>query len=758
MRTALVSRACRRSFRSACARRRRQTTPIAVELLEERVLLSAVYRSIDGTGNNLQHSDWGSAGTQLLRNTTVAYGDGISSPAGADRPNPRLISNLVLSQTEDIFNDRHLTQFIFQWGQFLDHDMDLTEEAHPFEFINIPVPIGDPQLDPDNTGTQSIMLFRSRYDTATGTSTSNPRQQINQITSYLDGSNVYGSDAVRAAALRTFVGGKLKTSDGNLLPYNTSGQPNASPPPLDAADYFLAGDIRANEQPGLTSLHTLFMREHNRLAAEIAAKQFKGKNLANANIDESIYQQARRIVIAEIQSITYREFLPALLGQTALGSYAGYDPSVNPGIANVFSAALYRVGHTMLPLSLTMMNDDLSAMGPGQMGLGDAFFQPSIVETFGIDPFLMGLGASLAQEIDSHIVDGVRNLLFDPPAQSDLAAINIQRGRDHGLPGYNQTRRDFGLESYTSFSQITSDPNVAAALSQAYGGDIEKVDLWVGAISEDHMPGCSVGELIQAALVDQFRRLRDGDRFFYENQFSGAELAAIQNTTLADIIRCNTGLTHLQDNMFFDRSVLFYQAPAGTSGANLFLDANGNWLRLFDLDTGKLLVKRLIGETSQVILVGNDGSTDRFVIDVRGARGSLPGGVIVHGGDAGEDLLAIFGSPHDDVSELEDGSVQVGNVVFTSTGIERLFVLAGPGSGFVNRLHGKGSDHGRGPDGRQLPPGKPETLASTLPKKSAASASDVRENARSKTTPSIDLSFGGALERVFAGSLLDQLL
>lgn len=735
------------------SRRAVSQPPVPVEVLEERVLLAAEYRSIDGTGNNLLNPDWGAAFTQLLRNTTVSYGDGISTPGGADRPNPRLVSNLVLSQTEDIFNNRHLTQFLFQWGQFLDHDMDLTEEAHPIEFFNIPVPDGDPHLEVDE-----IMLLRSRFDPTTGTSTSNPRQQINQITSFIDGSNVYGSDAARAAALRTFVGGLLKTSDGGLLPYNTSGQPNAAPPDRGLAeDFFLAGDIRANEQPGLTALHTLFVREHNRIAAEIAATQFAGQDLADAAIDESIYQQARRIVIAEMQAITYNEFLPALLGMGSLGAYTGYNPNVNPSIANIFSAALYRVGHTMLPLSLTMMNDDLSPMGPGSMGLGDAFFKPSITETFGIEPFLMGLGASLAQEIDSHIVDGVRNLLFDPPAQFDLAAINMQRAREHGLPGYNQARRDFGLESYTSFSQISSDPAVAAALSLAYGGDIEKVDVWVGGICEDHVPGASVGELMFTVLRDQFTRLRDGDRFFYKNQFSGSELASIDNTTLADIIRRNTGLKNIQTNMFMDRSVFYYRVPSGTAG-NLFLDANGNWLRLFDLNTGELIAKRLISETSQIMLVGNDGTTDRFVIDLRGARGSIADGIVVHGGDAaGEDLLAIVSGPLDSVNEGDDGTVEIGGTTITYTGLEVTIFEAGPGTGFVNRLHGK--TQSELPDGRQAPQSKHQDSGSIAEKKEKGHASHRNEAAsttKGKSTPATLAE--GLLDKAFSGTLLDQLL
>src|SRR5205823_1787394 len=114
---------------------------------------------------------------------------------------------------------------------------------------------------------------------------------------------------------------------------------------------FLAGDVRANENSELTSLQTLFVREHNRLATQIAKQH-------PAWSDEQIYQQARRLVIGEIQNITYNEWLPALLGQNALPRYTGYNPGVNPGISNEFSTAAFRFGHSMLTDDVDFINND----------------------------------------------------------------------------------------------------------------------------------------------------------------------------------------------------------------------------------------------------------------------------------------------------------------------------------------------------------------------------------------------------------------
>jgi hypothetical protein len=478
-----------------------------------------------------------------LRKSAAAYTDGVSSPAGASRPSARAISNAIAASDSSIVNDRNLSAMVYAWGQFLDHDLDLTPSGTT-ESFDVQVPTGDPSFDPLSTGTQVIPLDRSIYDAATGTSSSNPRQQINTITAFIDGSVVYGSDAARAAALRTFSGGQLKTSAGDLLPYNTAGMSNANDAGIYPGDQlFLAGDVRANENIELTSLQTLFVREHNRLAASYAA--------ANPRLsDEQLYQKARQMVIAEIQSITYNEFLPALLGQNAISPYRGYNPNVNPGIANEFSTAAYRFGHSMLDNDVEFLDNNGNDVAD-DMPLAQAFFNPAPIEQNGIDPILKYLVSDRAQEIDTKVVDGVRNFLFGPPGSGglDLASLNIQRGRDNGLADYNTVRAAYGLPKVTSFAQITSDPALAASLQSLYGS-VDNIDLWVGGLAENHVAGSSMGATFQRILADQFQRIRDGDRFWYQREFSGRQLEEINNTTLADIIARNTITTNMQPNVF----------------------------------------------------------------------------------------------------------------------------------------------------------------------------------------------------------------
>lgn len=518
---------------------------LALDALEPRLLMAGDYRSIDGFGNNRLHPEWGSAGVQLLRTVPAEYADGVSAPSGVDRPSPREISNAVAAEIEETLNNRDLSDFIYVFGQFLDHDLDLTVNASVTESFNVPVPKGDEFFDPNETGAQVIRLNRSAFDPTTGTSADNPRQQVNELSSFLDGSVVYGSDAVRAMALRTQVGGKLKTSSGNLLPFNTDGLPNDNAThQFPNEELFLAGDVRANENIELSSMHTLFVREHNRLADQIARR--------NPNLgDEEIYQRARAIVGAELQVIAYREWLPALLGRDALPRYRGYNALVNPGIANEFSTALFRLGHSLLGNDVEFLDNNGEEIRD-ELELADAFFQPGVVVESGIEPILKYLATDNARELDNVIVDGVRNFLFGAPGAGgfDLASLNIQRGRDHGLADYNAVRAAYGRRAATSFADITSDVELQDKLRGLYG-NVDNIDLWVGALAEDHVPGASVGPTLYRVLVDQFTRLRDGDRFWYQRTFSGRQLADIERTTLADVIRRNTTIDNIQDNAFF---------------------------------------------------------------------------------------------------------------------------------------------------------------------------------------------------------------
>ena len=389
---------------------------------------------------------------------------------------------------------------------------------------------------------------RALFDPDTGLTSANPREQENEITSWIDGSMVYGSDDDRAEALRVGPNSPfLKTSEGNLLPFNEDSLTNANGFITDPTQLFLAGDIRANEQLALATMHTLFVREHNRLAAELEA------DFPDRTADE-IFEAARRLVIAEIQMITYNEWLPALVGAGAIDPYPGYQPGVNPSIFNEFSAAAFRLGHSMLNEQLLRLDASGNEIAEGHIDLSAAFFTaPMILRTESdLDPILRGLATQRHQTLDEKIVDDLRNFLFGAPGDGglDLASLNIQRGRDHGLPDYNSVRVAMGLPAVTSFDQISSDPDTVNALSSTFA-TVDDIDLWVGGLSEDPIGSSQLGPLFQRIIVRQFTDLRNGDRFWYENDLQPPEMDRVRGTTLSRVIRRNTSIgNELQDNVF----------------------------------------------------------------------------------------------------------------------------------------------------------------------------------------------------------------
>jgi len=543
---------------------------------------------INGFGNNRRDPELGAAGTSFVDTVPLDYGNGFSTPTGQDRPNARVISNAISQQIGNVPEPRGLTNLIWAWGQFLDHDITLNEDTPESAGLvrEIDIPANDPFLNPGNV----ISLRESEFAEGTGTSPLNPRRLPNTITHWVDGSNVYGSDEARAADLRVFVGGQLLTSEGNLLPLSVSESGRTE---------FIAGDTRANENSVLTSMHTLFVREHNRLAS----------NLASAHpdwTDEQLYQRARQINIAQMQNITFNEYLPTLLGEE-LPTYEGYDPLVNPNVERAFANAAFRLGHTQLSSVIPQLAADGTPNG-GELLLRDVFFPPvALLQGQGIDGILRGVASSLSQRVDNLVIEDVRSLLFgegpNSPAR-DLAAINIERGRLNGLADYNTVRAAYGLERVNSFSEITSNPELRSSLASLYG-NVNNIDAFVGLFAEDLEPGGSVGETIGTILQDQFTRLRDGDRFYFEHSLLPAEAALIQQTTFSDIIRRNTDTTIIQDNAFSltNEGTETSDTLNGGLGEDLIFGNQGN-----DTLLGYANDDDLFGGSGNDVLVGGSGS------------------------------------------------------------------------------------------------------------------------------------------------------
>ena len=479
---------------------------------------------------------------------------------GALPPDPRGPTPVPPDSTGLNFHNLNLVNGMVLNGPKTRLSGTVSHESQPATDIRATVNGKPLALDGKGNFNTEIELPAGNAEINLRATTSNPRQQVTKISTFIDASMIYGSDVTRANALRTFTGGLLKTSAGNLPPLNTAGLENANDAHIfPDSSMFLAGDVRANENLELTSLHTLFIREHNQLASAIA--------VANPKLtDEQIYQRARRLVMAEVQAITYQEFLPAMLGAKALRPYQGYRPDVNPGLATEFSTAGFRVGHTLINDDIQFLDNEGVEARAG-LPLAFAFFNPGPLKESGPDGLLKYLATDNTQEVDPQLVEGLRNFLFGPPGAGglDLASLNIQRGRDHGLPDYNTVRVAFGLARVTSMAQVTSNVVLQAQLLSLYGS-VDSMDLWVAGLAEDHVAGSSVGPTFQKIIAHQFERTRDGDANWYERSFSGRQLAALRATKLSDIIRRNTSLTKIQDNVFFfdeEKTLVGLTAKAG---------------------------------------------------------------------------------------------------------------------------------------------------------------------------------------------------
>ncbi|WP_370942839.1 peroxidase family protein [Amycolatopsis sp. cg5] len=592
-------------------RKRHRVTKVVVPAAVLLVLASGTasasgpeYQSLDGSGNNRAHPDWVVAGSAYLRVAGARYVDGIGVPVTG--PNARRVSNRIFNDTGQRLNSpRGMSQWTATWGQFLDHTFGLRKDGTEVQ----PIPF-DP-ADPLERFPQAGGLPVRRSVTVPGTG---PRQQVNLLNSYLDAFAVYGGTADRLEWLREGpVDGDLSNNGphlllpGGMLPRRDERGDARTAPGMDDpvglnGRAAVTGDHRANENIGLLSVQNLFAREHNRIV----------DRLPGALPAETKFQIARRVVIATQQYITFEEFLPSL--GVRLAPYRGYNAQVNPTVGNEFATVGYRA-HSMLNGDLRFKTelrhytqaqlDALRAKGLTVTVTGDAVeikvpsevatFNPDLVTQLQLGPVLQGLGAYPQSASDEQIGDLVRNIVFrrgDQIAVFDIGAIDLERGRDHGMPTYQQLRQAYGLAPKASFSAVTgeatetfpADPELTpgaeiddpdaldfvrlfdaagnpvppggdtavkgerrttlASRLKALYGDVNTLEAFPGLVSEKPVPGSEFGELQLAIWKKQFEAMRDGDRFFYGNDPSLVAIKALfgidfrQN--LGDVIARNT--------------------------------------------------------------------------------------------------------------------------------------------------------------------------------------------------------------------------
>ncbi|XP_048679874.2 myeloperoxidase [Caretta caretta] len=542
------------------------------------------YRTITGECNNRRNPTLGASNRAYSRWLPQEYEDGVSIPrgwtegicySGFSLPLVREVSNkIVRFPTEQLVSDQNRALIFMQWGQFIDHDMDFgpatpatvtfssrtdcqTSCAKKPPCFPIKIPPNDPRI---KNQSDCIPFTRSAPACTMGRAI---RNQINALTSFLDGSMVYGSEVPLAKSLRNNTNqlglmavNQQFTDEGlELLPFRNMEKDICVLTNKTAKiRCFFAGDTRANEMPELTSLHTLFLREHNRLARELRRlnPQWDG---------EKLYQEARKIIGAMIQIITFRDYLPHVLGnnfRTAIPFYQGYNDSVDPRISSIFTIA-FRFAHASIQPFVFRLDDRYQPVGPPTLLSKEFFATWKIVTQGGIDPILRGLMANQAKLMTQRqmVVDEVRDRLFEQVMRTglDLAALNMQRGRDKGLPGYNAWRQFCGLSQLCNLADLSEElrnHKLAKKFMDLYGTP-DNIDIWIGALAEPFVPNGRVGPTMACLIGSQFRKLRDGDRFWWENIgiFTPQQRSALRRISLPRIICDNTHITEVPRHIFY---------------------------------------------------------------------------------------------------------------------------------------------------------------------------------------------------------------
>jgi len=546
------------------------------------------FRTSTGWCNNLNNPGFGKAVRALNRLVRPHYGDGLMSPrertiAGQTLPSPRLISVNIHNDVSAPHVRYNL--MMMQWGQFIDHDITFTPvnkgfgdsildcrrcdaalTVHP-ECLPIPVPENDPFFPRRNVSSGQLFCLPFTRSMP-GQLTLGYREQMNQVTAYMDASHTYGSDKCEQRELRSFVGGRLNatrhpTRGKDLLP--VEGAHKNEECKSASGVCFTGGDSRASEQPGLVVMHTLLMREHNRIVDYLARINPHWN-------DEQLFQNGRRILSALNQHVTYNEFLPRVLGWNAInlyglnlnseGYYKGYDAYCDASIVNEFSTAAFRFGHSLLKPKLIRMDNAYQHKGP-DINLKDTFFNPDpLYEPGMIDQVIRGLATTSMETLDQFITEEVTNHLFEdkkiPHSGLDLVALNLQRGRDHGLAPYNQYRALCNLTFARDFGDLTREisPPILERLRRTYGS-VEDIDLFTGGLAETPLHGGLVGPTFGCIIGIQFRALKRCDRFWYENEdplvrFTEAQLAEIRKTTLAKMVCDNCDQVDVAQRSLFD--------------------------------------------------------------------------------------------------------------------------------------------------------------------------------------------------------------
>ena len=515
------------------------------------------WRTINGSGNNQANSDWGSAGDELERITPADFADNISAMANTDFSNPREISNVICMESEQIDDSRGLSSINALWGEFLRNDIQLTSHQNSqheggMEEAHITIPVNDEIMNPTGATNAGIKYIRTEFITGTGSGENNPRQYANEVSSWIDGSSIYGHSVASQDWLRTGEGGRMKVTDwqgSDMIPaFDYDGFVSTWDGSRTHANLqFSLGDGRNLDHIGISSLHLLFLLEHNRLA-----DAFEKRNPDWS--DEQLFQQARKLVSAQIQVITYSEYLPSI--GIDLPTYSTYDENVNPQISNEFFLLVETSVESQRTDGWLRLNSSRVEIPEGNLDLSQGYWSSDYLLQGGVEPLIRGAAYETQRENDQLISPSLRNLMSGAMwgGWMDDCAMDIQRGRDRGLTDYNSVRESLGLERHANWSNLTSDVQLQGLLASVYA-DIDHMDAIVGVLAEPRLPNSSFGESQYQLAFNQYSSLRDGDRYWYANDPDLVSLLPeLNGTRLADIILRNSEIESIQCDVFYAES------------------------------------------------------------------------------------------------------------------------------------------------------------------------------------------------------------
>uniref|UniRef100_A0A8C3BCI5 NAD(P)H oxidase (H2O2-forming) n=1 Tax=Cairina moschata TaxID=8855 RepID=A0A8C3BCI5_CAIMO len=518
----------------------------------------------DGWYNNLLHHGRGSVGARLLRLLPANYADGVYQALQEPHvPNARQLSNMVARGPSGLPSRRNTTVLAVFFGfHVLSEILGTEKPGCPAEFLNIRIPSGDLVFDPEGTGAVVLPFQRIHWALETGQSPNSPREQTNEVTGWLDGSSIYGPSHSWSDALRSFSGGQLAAGPSGQLPKETDGRV----PMWKALDpstgqggprgIYDLGNAWGNENRFLQAESIAWFRYHNHLATELAQARPSWS-------DEDIFQHTRKKVIATFQSIVLYEWLPALLGR-AVPEYTGYQQHMDPSLSPEFVAAAELFLATMVPAGV--YKRDLSCQFQNVSSPGGTFPAMRLCNNYwsrestgvqqaeDVDGLLLGMSSQIAEREDNILVEDLQDYWYGPLkySRTDFMASWLQRGRDLGLPTYNQARERFGLQPLQDWMDLAPhlEQEVLKNVADLYANNTARLEMLPGGMLEADSP------LFSAIILDQFVRLRDGDRFWFENTknglFTEAEAREIRNTTFRDVLAAVTSgnLADFQSNVF----------------------------------------------------------------------------------------------------------------------------------------------------------------------------------------------------------------